>query len=62
MIYTRIDQFMIASMLGVEDVAKFSVAVRISDAYMFIPMAISVSFCLWFHATLLVKIYKNISI
>ncbi|HBX7998873.1 flippase [Klebsiella pneumoniae] len=44
MIYTRIDQFMIASMLGVEDVAKFSVAVRISDAYMFIPMAISVSF------------------
>lgn len=44
MVYTRIDQFMIASMLGVEEVAKFSVAVRISDAYMFIPMAIGVSF------------------
>ncbi|MCV9878014.1 flippase [Brenneria izbisi] len=44
MIYTRIDQFMIAKMLGVEEVAKFNVAVRISDAYMFIPMAIAASF------------------
>ena len=44
MIYTRIDQFMIARYLGIEQVAIFSVAVRISDAYMFIPMAISASF------------------
>lgn len=44
MIYTRIDQFMIAKYLSIEDVAKFSVAVRISDAYMFIPMAIAASF------------------
>lgn len=44
MIYTRIDQFMIAKMIGIEEVAKFNVAVRISDAYMFIPLAISASF------------------
>ncbi|MFS7245324.1 flippase [Rahnella inusitata] len=44
MIYTRVDQFMIAQMTGMEDVARFSVAVRISDAYMFIPLAISASF------------------
>lgn len=44
MIYTRIDQFMIAKMMGMEEVARFNVAVRISDAYMFIPLAISASF------------------
>lgn len=44
MIYTRIDQLMITKMLGVEDVAIFNVAVRISDAYMFIPIAIASSF------------------
>ncbi|WP_268249765.1 flippase [Rahnella laticis] len=44
MIYTRIDQFMIAKMIGMEEVARFNVAVRLSDAYMFIPLAISASF------------------
>lgn len=44
MIYTRIDQFMLAKMIGMDEVAKFNVAVRISDAYMFIPLAIAASF------------------
>ncbi len=44
MIYTRIDQFMVVKFLGVEQVALFNVAIRISDAYMFIPIAIAASF------------------
>lgn len=43
-IYSRLDQFMIANMLGVHDVGLYSVAIRISDAYIFIPSLIASSF------------------
>lgn len=43
MIYMRIDQIMIAQMLGDEQVGLFSAAVRISEVWYFIPLAIASS-------------------
>ncbi len=44
MIYLRIDQIMIGNMIGNEELGVYSVAVRISEAWYFIPMVISSSF------------------
>ncbi len=43
-LYTRLDHFMISKMLGINELGLFSVAVRISDAYVFIPSLIVTSF------------------
>lgn len=43
-LYTRLDQVMIAKMLGAKELGVFSVAIRISDAYSFIPVAVATSF------------------
>ncbi len=43
-IYSRLDQLMIAGMLGTEDLGLYGVAIRISDAYIFIPSMIASSF------------------
>lgn len=43
MIYLRIDQIMIGNMIGNEELGVYSVAVRISEAWFFIPMVISSS-------------------
>lgn len=40
MIYLRIDQIMIGNMIGSEQLGVYSVAVRISEAWYFIPMVI----------------------
>ena len=40
MIYMRIDQIMIGQMLGDKEVGLYSAAVRVSEAWYFIPMAI----------------------
>jgi len=41
MIYLRIDQVMLGNMVGSEELGNYSVAVRISEAWYFIPMVIS---------------------
>ncbi|MCS5449773.1 flippase [Enterobacter huaxiensis] len=43
-LYTRLDQLMIMRMLGAESVAVFSVAIRIAEAYVFIPAALVTSY------------------
>lgn len=43
MIYMRIDQIMIKEMLGVYEVGIYSAAVRLSEAFYFIPMLITAS-------------------
>jgi len=43
MIYLRIDQVMLGNMTGSEELGNYSVAVRISEAWYFIPMVISSS-------------------
>ncbi|MFZ2957706.1 MAG: flippase [Candidatus Ozemobacteraceae bacterium] len=43
MIYMRIDQIMIGQILGDKDVGIFSAAVRISEVWYFVPMAIASS-------------------
>lgn len=43
MIYLRIDQIMLGNMTGSEELGNYSVAVRISEAWYFIPMVISSS-------------------
>ena len=43
MIYLRIDQIMIGNMIGSEELGVYSVAVRIAEAWYFIPMVISSS-------------------
>lgn len=43
-LYTRLDQFMIAKLLGTEEVAIFNVAVRIAESYIFIPSLFVTSF------------------
>ncbi|EPU6501835.1 flippase [Escherichia albertii] len=43
-LYTRLDQLMIMRMLGADSVALFSVAVKISEAYLFIPAALVTSY------------------
>lgn len=40
MIYLRIDQIMLGNMIGNEELGNYSVAVQISEAWFFIPMAI----------------------
>lgn len=42
-LYIRIDQLMIGEMLGSEQLGIYSVAVRLTEAWYFIPMAISTS-------------------
>ncbi len=42
-IYTRIDQVMIKEMLGNESVGQYAAAVQLSNAWYFIPVAISMS-------------------
>ena len=37
MIYLRIDQVMLGNMVGSEELGNYSVAVRISEAWYFIP-------------------------
>jgi O-antigen/teichoic acid export membrane protein len=43
-LYTRLDQVMIMKMLGPDSVAIFSVAIRISEAYVFVPAALVTSY------------------
>ncbi|WP_230350759.1 flippase [Lelliottia sp. WAP21] len=43
-LYTRLDQIMLMKMLGAESVAVFSVAIRIAEAYVFIPAALVTSY------------------
>lgn len=43
-LYTRLDQLMIAKMMSSSDLGVFSVAVRISEAYAFVPAAVATSF------------------
>jgi O-antigen/teichoic acid export membrane protein len=43
-LYTRLDQVMIMKMLGPDSVAIFSVAVRIAEAYLFVPAALVTSY------------------
>ena len=43
-LYTRLDQIMIMKMLGADSVALFSVAIRIAEAYIFIPAALVTSY------------------
>ena len=43
MIYMRIDQIMVKEMLGVYEVGVYSAAVRLSEAFYFIPMIITAS-------------------
>jgi O-antigen/teichoic acid export membrane protein len=43
MAYLRIDQVMLGNMVGNEELGNYSVAVQISEAWFFIPMAISTS-------------------
>jgi len=43
MVYMRIDQIMLGQMLGVESVGIYSAAVRISEVWYFIPVAITAS-------------------
>ncbi len=42
-IYMRIDQVMIKEMLGAEQVGQYAAAVRLSEAWYFVPMAITAS-------------------
>lgn len=42
--YSRLDQFMIAYLLGVSHSGIYSIALRISDAYSFVPLIIATSF------------------
>lgn len=42
-IYMRIDQLMLKEMLGVEQVGHYAAAVRLSEAWYFVPMAITSS-------------------
>lgn len=42
--YSRLDQFMIAYMLGVSESGVYSLAMRISEAYSFIPLIIATSY------------------
>lgn len=43
-LYTRLDQIMIMKTLGPDAVAIFSVAIRISEAYVFVPAALVTSY------------------
>ena len=40
-VYTRIDQFMIAKMMGTESLGFYSLAIRITEAFLFLPVIIS---------------------
>jgi len=41
--YTRLDQIMIKNMIGEEELARYSAAVRLSEIWYFIPVAVCVS-------------------
>jgi O-antigen/teichoic acid export membrane protein len=43
-VYTRVDQLMIASLLGVEQAGIYSVTIRVVEAYAVIPMLIGTAF------------------
>jgi len=43
-LYTRLDQVMIMKMMGAEAVGVFNVAIRISEAYIFIPTALATAY------------------
>ncbi|EOU9539650.1 flippase [Cronobacter dublinensis] len=43
-LYTRLDQLMIMRIMGPEAVATFSIAIKISEAYLFVPMALVISY------------------
>lgn len=44
MLYMRLDQIMLGSMISEKEVGKFSAAVRVSELFLFLPMAISGSY------------------
>lgn len=44
MLYMRMDQIMLGSMISEKEVGKFSAAVRVSELFTFIPLAISSSY------------------
>ncbi|HIF9523261.1 TPA: flippase [Photobacterium damselae] len=41
LIYARIDQFMVGNIVSIEELAKYSIAVKISESWYFIPSIIS---------------------
>lgn len=43
-IYTRLDQFMIAKLLPASDLGVYSAAARIAEAYLFVPALVATSF------------------
>lgn len=43
-VYTRLDQFMIAKQLPTSDLGVYSAAARISEAYLFVPALVATSF------------------
>ncbi|ENA5973492.1 flippase [Escherichia albertii] len=43
-LYTRLDQIMIMNLLGPDSVAKFNVALKIAEAYVFVPAALVTSY------------------
>jgi O-antigen/teichoic acid export membrane protein len=43
-VYTRVDQLMIASLLGIEQAGVYSVTIRVVEAYAVIPMLIGTAF------------------
>jgi len=43
-LYIRLDQIMIGNMVGEEELGLFSSAIKISDIFIFLPMAVSSSF------------------
>lgn len=51
LIYSRIDQFMLASISEISDVAKYGILVKLSDSFVFIPVLVG--------SLYLPKAYKN---
>jgi len=41
LIYARVDQFMLGSMVSIEELARYSIAVKLSESWYFIPSVIS---------------------
>ncbi|MES2372499.1 MAG: flippase [Bacteroidota bacterium] len=55
-LYMKVDQIMLGAMKGVREVGEFSAAVKISEMFFFIPIAISTSFL-----PELARLYKEVS-
>lgn len=53
-LYMKVDQIMIGNMLGNKELGYYSVAVRLSELWYFVPVAISTSFY-----PLLIKLYQD---